>query len=54
LGSVPVVGIAFAPGSEKPLLDAGAECCLRTLPGKGDLLKAIDWAISVYGPGRDP
>ncbi len=54
LGSVPVVGMAFAPGSERPMLEAGADCCLRALPLRGDVLKAIDWAVSVYGERRDP
>ncbi len=52
LGSVPVVGIALLPGGEQLLLAAGAACCLRRLPEKGELPNAIDWAISVYGPGR--
>lgn len=54
LGSVPVVGMAFAPGSERSLLEAGADCCLRALPLRGDVLKAIHWAVSVYGERRDP
>jgi CheY-like chemotaxis protein len=46
---VPVVGIAFVPGAEQPMLEAGAVCCLRALPAKGDVLKAVTWAMSIYG-----
>ena len=44
----PVVGIAFAHWAERDLLDAGALCCIRTLPVKGDIVKAVTWALSVY------
>ncbi len=52
--SVPVVGISIRPGSEQPLLDAGADCCLRGPPARGDVLKAVKWATSVYCEGRGP
>lgn len=54
MASVPVGEIAFTQGSERPSLDAGASCCLRALQLRGDILKAVDWAISVYGERRGP
>ena len=52
MGTMPVVGIVFVPGRETHLLEAGADCCLRKVPVHGDVLKAVDWAISVYGQRR--
>jgi CheY-like chemotaxis protein len=49
MAPVPVVAVAFSPGSERELLDAGADCCLRRVPAAGDILKAVDWVLSVYG-----
>jgi two-component system cell cycle response regulator DivK len=55
LRGIPVAAIAFAPGSERGMLEAGAKCCLRTVPGPGEVLKAVEWAFDVYGqPPRDP
>jgi CheY-like chemotaxis protein len=47
LSDVPVVGIALARWAEHDLLDAGADCCIRVLPAKGDILKAVTWALTV-------
>ncbi len=55
LRDVPVAAIAFAPGSERGVLEAGAKCCLRTVPGPGEVLKAVQWAFDVYcQPRREP
>lgn len=48
LRDIPVAAIAFAPGSERGMLEAGAKCCLRTVPGPGEVLKAVQWAFDVY------
>lgn len=48
LRSIPVAAIAFAPGSERGVLEAGAKCCLRTIPQPGEVLKAVEWAFDVY------
>jgi CheY-like chemotaxis protein len=54
LREVPVIGIAFAPGSESGILEAGVQCCLRLLPTPSDVLKAVRWAEAVYvSPSRD-
>ncbi len=54
LRDVPIVGIAFAPGSETGILEAGVQCCLRLLPTPSDVLKAVRWAETVYvSPARD-
>ncbi len=50
---VPVVGIACRPGTEQRLLNAGADCCLRRVPTGGEVLKAVEWALAVYGDRRD-
>ncbi len=50
---VPVVGIACQPGTEQRLLSAGADCCLRRVPARGDVLKAVEWALAVYGDRRE-
>jgi DNA-binding response OmpR family regulator len=49
LRGVPIVGLAWVAGSEQRLLSAGADCCLRDVPTRGDVLKAVEWALSVYG-----
>jgi DNA-binding response OmpR family regulator len=49
LRDVPVVGIAWVPGREQRLLSAGADCCIRHVPARGDVLKAVEWALTVYG-----
>ncbi len=54
LCDVPVVGIAWVPGREQQLLNAGADCCLRHVPARGDILKAVEWALAVYGDRRSP
>jgi CheY-like chemotaxis protein len=48
LRTVPIVAIAFAPGSESGILEAGVQCCLRLLPTPADVLKAVRWAEAVY------
>ncbi len=48
LRHVPIAGIALAPGSERGILDAGAQCCIRSVPARSDLVKAARWAASVY------
>ncbi len=48
LRGVPVAAIAFAPGSERGVLEAGAKCCLRAVPEPGEVLKAVEWAFDVY------
>ena len=55
LGALPLVGVAFAPGRDRELLDAGVDCCLRTLPTRGEVWKAVQWALDVYRDRRgDP
>lgn len=56
LRDIPVAAIALAPGSERGVLEAGAKCCLRAVPGPGEVLKAVEWAFDVYCqplPGSD-
>jgi CheY-like chemotaxis protein len=48
LRAIPVAAIAFTPGSERGMLEAGAKCCLRAVPGPGEVLKAVQWAFDVY------
>ena len=48
LARTPVVRIACAHWAERDMLEAGAQCCIRSFPAKGDILKAVDWALSVY------
>lgn len=48
LRAIPVAAIAFAPGSERGVLEAGAKCCLRAVPQPGEVLKAVQWAFDVY------
>lgn len=52
LAGTPVVGIAFAHWAERDMLEAGAHCCIRSFPAEGDILKAVDVALSVYGARR--
>ncbi len=47
LRDVPVVGIAWVAGREQRLLSAGADCCLRHVPARGDVLEAVEWALAV-------
>lgn len=54
LRDVPIIGIAFAPGSETGILEAGVQCCLRLLPTPADVLRAVRWAEAVYvAPEQD-
>ncbi len=48
LRHVPIAGIAFVPGSERGIIEAGAQCCIRNVPTRADLIKAARWAASVY------
>jgi len=49
LAHVPIAGIAFHPGSEQAILEAGVQFLLRTLPTPGEIVKAVRWTASVYG-----
>jgi DNA-binding response OmpR family regulator len=49
LAELPVVGIAAAGGAHQELMAAGAHCCLRSLSGPADVLRAVRWAAEVYG-----
>lgn len=49
LRCMPVVGLAGASGSERALLDAGANCCVQKPAAGRDVVKAVCWALSVYG-----
>jgi CheY-like chemotaxis protein len=49
LRDIPVAAIALTPGSERGVLEAGAKCCLRAVPGPGEVLNAVEWAFDVYG-----
>ena len=48
LRDVPIAGIALVRGSERGILDAGAQFCIRSVPDRADLVKAARWAASVY------
>jgi DNA-binding response OmpR family regulator len=48
LRDVPIVGLGWARGADRELLEAGVDCCVRTLPTRGDVLRAVRWAIDVY------
>jgi len=49
LRSLPIVGLSGRRGSERPLLDAGASCFLEKPFTEPQVLKAVSWAIEVYG-----
>jgi CheY-like chemotaxis protein len=49
LRDVPIVGIAWVAGREQHLLAAGADCCIRRVPARGDVLRAVEWVLAVYG-----
>src|SRR5512144_914131 len=44
LRDVPVAGIAYLLGSERGILSAGVQCCLRRLPLPEEIVKAVRWA----------
>lgn len=48
LRELPIAGIASLPGSERGILDAGVQCCIRAFPAPADLVKVARWAASVY------
>jgi DNA-binding response OmpR family regulator len=54
LSDVPIVGIAWVQGREQRLLNAGADCCIRHVPARGDILKAVEWALAMYADRRSP
>ncbi len=53
LRTVPVVGLVSGHGTNRELLAAGADCTLRRPMSDGDLVKAVRWAVDVYGARRD-
>ena len=52
LRNVPVVGLVSGLGTNRELLAAGADCTLRKPMSDGDLVKAVRWAVDVYGARR--
>lgn len=49
LREVPVIGLSGRMGSEQALLEAGASCFLAKPFNEQALIKAVRWALSVYG-----
>jgi CheY-like chemotaxis protein len=49
LRSVPIVALSGRRGTERTLLDAGASCFLTKPYCEAELMKAVNWAIEVYG-----
>ena len=47
LRHVPIAGIAFVPGTERGIIEAGAQCCIRSVPTRANLIEAARWAASV-------
>jgi CheY-like chemotaxis protein len=48
LRNMPIVGLGWARGADRELLEAGVDCCVRTLPVPGDVSRAVRWALDVY------
>lgn len=49
LREVPIVGLSGRQGSERILLDAGASCFIPKPFREVELIKAVRWALDVYG-----